>query len=104
LRAVYSGWLDVHGTFGVGMVVTGEVVIPFAFQTSFVEVGDVRLLLVPFVVGSSYTLHLRLLTDEVVVVGGNTVSLVDNGDHAASLWVVNIVNVNFILNEWHDVL
>ena len=95
------------------MVVAGEVIFTFTFETSFVEVGDVRLALIPFVVGVTYDLCLRLLTDEVIVIGGDTVSVVDNSGHAASLRVVDIVdiysgskncpNVCTFWKDWHGV-
>ena len=85
------------------MVVAGEVVVTFTFETSFIEVGDVRFALIPFVVGLTYDLCLWLLTNEVIVIGGDTVSVVDNGGHATSLRVVDIVDVDFVLNKRHNV-
>jgi hypothetical protein len=76
----------------------------FASEASSVEVGDVQLPLVPFVVGSAYDLHLLLLGNNVLITSNDAVMFVDDGGHASSLWVVNVVDVDFILYEWHDVL
>jgi hypothetical protein len=40
----------------------------------------------------------------VVVGTGDAVSFVDDGSHAASLRVVEVVDVDLVLNKGHDVL
>jgi hypothetical protein len=99
-----GGRANVHGSLEVHMVVAGKVVVTFASKTSSVEVGDVRLPLVPFVVGAPYDLSLLLLGNNLLIVSNDAVTFIDYGGHASSLWVVDVVDIDFVLYEWHDIL
>ena len=96
LRIVDGGGADIYGSLEICMVVAGEVVVAFTSEASFVKVGDVRLPLVPFIVSAVYDLSLLLLGDDMLIASNDAITFVDDGGHAVSLQVINVVNVDLI--------